>query len=201
MHAWGAEAVDDAEDRALAGALTLDGAVRGHVVGASTAARAPSPSPSDAAHRGGRATRAYVIDAGHAPRPFDDPSLGDRATDDPELHLRDYERDGGFELVSIGHANDGAALISIASQRSPATVSQRALWHRLDMLRATFGDDRVAAVDAHLRGFHADVASPEVACAALDRLAETPDARALQRATGGELRGDHLLASGAAAAG
>jgi len=181
---WGAEAVDAADDVALARSLTLDGAVRGHVVGAS---RGPARAIAFAIglHRGGRATRAYVMEPGHAPRPFDDTSLGERATDDPELHLRDYERDGGFELVSIGHANDGTALISIASQRSPATVSQRALWHRLDMLRATFGDDRVAAVDAHLRGFHSDVASPELACATLDRLTEAPDARALQRATGG----------------
>lgn len=181
---WGTEAIDNGDDIALARALTLDGAVRGHVVGASRGA-ARAIAFSIGLHRGGRATRAYVMEQGHAPRPFDDPSLGERATDDPELHLRDYERDGGFELVSIGHGNDGAALVSIASQRSPATVSQRALWHRLDMLRATFGDDRIAAVDGHLRGFRVDPAVPEVACASLDRLAEAPDARNLQRATAG----------------
>lgn len=181
---WGSERFDDADDVALASSLTLDGAVRGRVVGA-TRGELRAIAFSVGLHRGGRSIRAYTIGAGRAPRPFDDGSLGERATDDPELHFRDYENDGGFELVSLGHANDGAALISIASQSAPPTVSQRALWHRLDMLRATFGDDRVAAVDGHLRGFRADPASPDIACAVLDRLAATPDARTFQRATGG----------------
>lgn len=181
---WSNEVLDQPEDVTLARALTLDGDVRGHVV-AATRGDARVIAFGLGLRRGGRAVRAYVMEPGHAPRAFDDASLGARATDDPELHLRDYERDGGFELVSIGHANDGAALLSIASQRAPATVSQRALWHRLDMLRATFGDDRVASVDAHLRGFRADPADAEIACATLDRLAATPDGRTLTRATGG----------------
>lgn len=181
---WSNEVIDQPEDVALARTLSLDGDVRGHVV-AATRGETRAIAFGLGLRRGGRAVRAYVLEPGHAPRAFDDTSLGARATDDPELHLRDYERDGGFELVSIGHANDGTTLLSIASQRAPATVSQRALWHRLDMLRATFGDDRIAAVDAHLRGFRADPADPEVACAVLDRLAATPDARTLQRATGG----------------
>lgn len=181
---WGAERSDDAADVALAGALTLDGGIRGHVVSASRGEDRVIAF-GVGLHRGGRAVRAYLVSPGRAPRPFDDTSLGERVTDDPELHLRDYERDGGFELVSLGHANDGASMISIASQGAPATVSQRSLRHRLDMLRATFGDDRVAAVDTHLRAFRADPASSEIACAVLDRLAATPDGRTLQRATGG----------------
>lgn len=167
---WGPEAPGTPDDTALAASLTLDGSVQGAVVGAARGAtRAIAFQVARAL--GGAETRLYVLDPNHAPRPYTDASIGRVTLGSTELHLRDYERDGGLELVTVGRSRDDAPIFSVASVAAPATVSQHALSHRLDMLRVTFGDRDLRAVDAHLRGFRPYGSEREAACATLDRIA------------------------------
>jgi len=181
---WGAERLDDADDRALAERFAMDGAVVGPVVGAARGEERVVAFEVGVAS-GGREVRAYVITPGHAPRPYVDRSLGE-VTGDRALHLRDYERDGGFELISSGQHRDGTAVVSIASQAAPRTVGQHALTHRLDMLRVAFNMTEARAIDGALRGYRPAPADPEVACALLDRVAGL-EPRPFLAATGGTL--------------
>ncbi len=167
---WSAEAQGTPEDQSLAESLTLDGAVQGAVVTSSRGdARAVAFQVARAS--GGAEARLYVIEPGHAPRPYVDRSIGQATLGSTELHLRDYERDGGLEVVTVGRSRDDAPMFSVASVASPPTVSQHVLTHRLDMLRVTFGDADLRAFDAHLRGFRAYPSERDVACATLDRVA------------------------------
>lgn len=181
---WGPERADDASDRALAERLAMDGAVVGPVVGAARGEERVVAFEVAVAS-GGREVRAYVVTPGHAPRAFTDPSLGEVAGD-RTLHLRDYERDGGFELVTAGQQRDGTAVASIASQAAPRSVAQHALTQRLDMLRVAFNLTDARAIDGALRGYRPAPAEPEAACALLDRVAGL-EPRAFLAATGGTL--------------
>lgn len=181
---WGAERIDDADDRSLAERFAMDGPVVGPVVGAARGDERVVAFEVGVAS-GGREVRAYVIAPGHAPRAYVDRSLGE-VTGDRALHLRDYERDGGFELITTGQHRDGTAVVSIASQAAPRSVGQHALTHRLDMLRVAFNLTDARAIDAALRGYRPAPAEPETACALLDRMAGL-DARAFLAATGGTL--------------
>lgn len=167
---WGPEAPGTPEDQSLAESLTLDGTVQGAIV---SAARGTTRAIAFqvARSRGGAETRLYVLDPDHAPRPYTDASIGLATLGSTELHLRDYERDGGLELVTVGRSRDEATIFSVASVTAPPTVSQHALTHRLDMLRVTFGDRDLRGFDAHLRGFRAFPSERETACATLDRIA------------------------------
>lgn len=167
---WGPEAPGTADDQTLAESLTLDGTVQGAIVSAARGAtRAIAFQVARA--RGGAETRLYVLDPNHAPRPYTDASIGLATLGSTELHLRDYERDGGLELVTVGRGRDESTIFSVASVTAPPTVAQHALTHRLDMLRVTFGDRDLRGVDAHLRGFRAFPSEREAACATLDRIA------------------------------
>lgn len=181
---WGAEAAGTPEDAALAESLTLDGTVQGPVI---TASRGDTRALAFQVARGagGAESRLYVLAPGHAPRPYVDGSIGMVTLGSTELHLRDYERDGALELVTLGRAMD-QPVVSVASVASPPTVSQHSLAHRLDMLRVAFGAADLRELDARLRGFRPDPAEREVACALLDRVAGG-DARAFLAATGGQL--------------
>ncbi len=181
---WGAERIDDADDRAEAERLTLDGTVTGQVVGAARGEEHVVAFEVSMAH-GGREVRAYVTTPGHAPRPYVDRSLG-AVHGDRAIHLRDYERDGGFELVSTGALDDGSQVLSIASQAAPRGVAQHELTHRLDMLRVAFNMTDPRSIDGALRGFRAGAADAITACGVLERIAGL-DARALLAATGGNL--------------
>ncbi len=182
---WGSEAPSTPDDQGLAESLTLDGTVQGAIVTASRGAtRAIAFQVARSA--GGAETRLYVIEPDHAPRPYTDSSIGQVTLGSTELHLRDYERDGGLELVTQGRGRDEAMLFSVASVASPATVSQHALSHRLDMLRVTFGDRDLRAIDAHLRGFRAFESEREAVCATLDRIAGG-DAREFLSSVGASL--------------
>lgn len=182
---WGAEAPGTPEDQALAESLTLDGAVQGAVV---TAARGDARALAFQVSRalGGSETRLYVVQPDHAPRPYTDRSIGQVTLGSTELHLRDYERDGGLELVTLGRSRDDAPVFSVASVSAPATVSQHELTHRLDMLRATFGDTELRAFDSHLRSFRAYPSERDVACATLERIAGG-DAHEFSSAVGASL--------------
>lgn len=183
--AWSAEAAGTPEDQGLAESLTLDGSVQGAVVTATRGdARAIAFQVSRAL--GGSETRLYVTAPDHAPRPYTDRSIGQVTLGSTELHLRDYERDGGLELVTVGRSREDAPVFSVASVAAPATVSQHELTHRLDMLRVTFGDADLRAFDNHLRGFRAYPSEREVACATLDRIAGG-DAREFSSAVGASL--------------
>lgn len=181
---WGAERVDDADDRSLAERLAMDGSVVGQVVGAARGEERVVAFEVAIAS-GGREVRAYVTTPGHAPRGFVDHSLG-AVTGDRTLHLRDYERDGSFELVSSGQLADGTTVASVASQASPRAVSQHDLTHRLDMQRVAFNQTEIRGIDGALRGYHTAPADPATTCALLDRVAGL-DARAFLAATGGTL--------------
>lgn len=181
---WGAERVDDADDRSAAERFAMDGAVVGQVVGAARGDERVVAFEVAVAS-GGREVRAYVSSPGHAPRAFVDRSLGD-VTGDRSLHIRDFERDGGFELVSSGQRADGTAVASIASQAAPRAVAQQDLTHRLDMQRVAFNLTELRAIDGALRGYRASPADPNTACALLDRVAGL-EPRAFLAATGGTL--------------
>jgi len=180
---WSAETIDDGEATELAASLTLDGQVSGHVVSVSRGT-SRAVAFQVGLTRGGADTRLYVITPGHAPRPYVDTSAGGLTMGSQEIHLRDYERDGGVELVTFGRLRDNAVGVSIASVDAPPTVAQRALTHRLDMLRASFGDTSLREFDAHLRGFRSDPAEAATGCATLERVAGG-EPRALVAATGG----------------
>lgn len=182
---WGAEAQGGADEQGLAESLTLDGTVQGPVM---TMTRGSSRALAFQVARaaGGAETRVYVIDGEHAPRPYVDRSIGTVTLGSLELHLRDYERDGGLELVTFARGRDNSPTFSVASVRAPSTVTQHDLVHRLDMQRATFNDSDLRAVDAHLRGFRAYPSDREVACPLLDRVAGG-DARELLNAVGPSL--------------
>ena len=181
---WGAERIDDADDRSLAERFAMDGAVVGPVVGAARAEERVVAFEVGVAS-GGREVRAYVLTPGHAPRAYLDRSLGE-VTGDRTLHLRDFERDGGFELVTTGQQRDGTTVVSIASQAAPRSVAQHSLTHRLDMLRVAFNMTDIRAIDGALRGYRPSPAEPETACALLERVAPL-EPRAFLAATGGTL--------------
>lgn len=183
--AWSAEERANAEDRGLAESLTLDGTVQGDVVSA-TRGESKVVAFQVARATGGAESRLYVIDAGHAPRPYVDRSLGAVTLGTTELHLRDYERDGGIDLVSFARGRDNAPVFSVASVQAPPTVAQHELSHRLDMHRVAFGVTELRGLDARLRGFRADPADRDTACGILERVAGG-DARAFLQATGGVL--------------
>lgn len=173
---------DQADDVTLASALALDGQVQGPVVAA------PLGDARVLAFLVTRADgvvepRVYVTRTGAAPRGYIDPSLG--RADSQELQLRDYDRDGGFELVSLGRRGD-TPIVSIASAVAPPRVFQHQLIPRLDMLRAAFGANTLAEIDARLRAFTPNPAEPAEACATLDRLAELNE-RTVLAATRGAL--------------
>ncbi len=178
---WGAERIDDADDRTQAERLAMDGAVVGQVVGAARGEERVVAFEVAIAS-GGREVRAYVSTPGHAPRAYVDRSLG-AVTGDRALHIRDFERDGSFELVSSGQLADGTTVASIASQAAPRTVSQHELTHRLDMQRVAFNLTELRAIDGALRGYRATPSDPATACALVDRIAGL-DARAFLAATG-----------------
>ncbi len=182
---WGAEVQGGPDEQGLAESLTLDGTVQGPVM---TMTRGSSRALAFQVARaaGGAETRVYVIDGEHAPRPYVDRSIGTVTLGSLELHLRDYERDGGLELVTFARGRDNSPVFSVASVRSPSTVTQHDLVHRLDMQRATFNDSDLRAVDAHLRGFRAYPSDRDVACPLLDRVAGG-DARELLNAVGPSL--------------
>ena len=181
---WGPERIDDTDDRSLAERFAMDGAVVGPVVGAARGEERVVAFEVGVAS-GGREVRAYVITPGHAPRAYVDRSLGE-VVGDRTLHLRDYERDGGFELITTGQQRDGTAVVSIASQAAPRSVAQHALTHRLDMLRVAFNLTDPRAIEGALRGYRPAPAEPETACALLDRVAGL-EPRAFLAATGGTL--------------
>jgi len=181
---WGAERIDDADDRSLAERFAMDGAVVGQVVGAARGEERVVAFEVGVAS-GGREVRAYVIAPGRAPRAYVDRSLGE-VTGDRTLHLRDFERDGGFELISTGQHRDGNTVVSIASQAAPRSVAQHALTHRLDMLRVAFNLTEMRAIDGALRGYRPSPADPETACALLERVAPL-EPRAFLAATAGTL--------------
>lgn len=178
---WSAEALDRAEDLAAARQLCLDGAVGEHVVSASrgdTRVLAFSVTVGAEAPR----TRVYLQAPGHAPRAYGDDSIGVGVVGPRELHLRDYDLDGGLELVTLAQ-REGAAVTSIASFPAVSSVSQHDLVHRHDMLRIAFGATTVALFDEALRSFRPAPSAPLTACGLLDRLAGN-DPRALLGATG-----------------
>lgn len=183
--AWSPETRDNAEDRGLAESLTLDGTVQGEVVSA-TRGESKVLAFQVARAAGGAESRLYVIEPGHAPRPFVDRSIGAVNLGTLEIHLRDYERDGGIELVTLAQGLDGAPVFSVAGVQSPPTVAQHDLDHRLDMQRVAFGIGELRGLDARLRGFRGDPADRDTACGVLERVAEG-DPRALLQATGGVL--------------
>lgn len=161
------ERLGHADDLAFAQGLTLDGEV-GAVVGVeANNARLVAftvTHPNDTVE-----TRAYRVTNGEAPRAFGDDSLG--RVDSRELHLRDYDGDGGFELVSVGRRG-AETVVSVSSAYAPPRVSQHRLVHRLDMLRAAFGEPSLGTLDQRLRGYAISPAPEETACASLERLAQ-----------------------------
>ncbi|MFO0606409.1 MAG: hypothetical protein U0324_24775 [Polyangiales bacterium] len=182
---WGAEERGNADDRALAESLTLDGTVQGDVV-SSTRGEAKAVAFQVARATGGAESRLYVIEPGHAPRPYVDRSIGAVTLGSAEIHLRDYERDGGVELVTFAQGRDNTPVFSVASVQAPPTVAQHDLAHRLDMHRVAFGAPDLRTLDARLRGFRGDPADRDTACGVLERVAGG-DARAFLQATGGVL--------------
>jgi len=182
---WGPEERGNADDRALAESLTLDGTVQGDVV-SSTRGEAKAVAFQVARATGGAESRLYVIEPGHAPRPYVDRSIGTVTLGSAEIHLRDYERDGGVELVTFAQGRDNTPVFSVASVQAPPTVAQHDLAHRLDMHRVAFGAPDLRALDARLRGFRGDPADRDTACGLLERVAGG-DARAFLQATGGVL--------------
>ena len=179
---WSQEVLGDVSDQGLAESLTLDGTVQGQVVSAARG-EAKAVAFQVARSTGGAESRLYILEPGHAPRPYVDRSIGAVTLGSTELHLRDYERDGGIELVTVGHGRDNTPVYSVASVAAPATVSQHELEHRLDMLRTTYGVTDLRGLDARLRGFRPDPADREMACPILERIAGG-DARAFLQATG-----------------
>ncbi len=175
---WGRELSNRPEDLATAERLSLDGQVRPPVV-ASERSGQRAIAFNVALASGGIESRLYVITQGRAPRGFIDPSAG-RGPVERELHLRDYDRDGGLELLSLAQRGDDV-LTSIASVAVPPSAGQRVLVHRLDMLRGAFGDSTLAGLDQHLRAFESLAADAESGCALLDRLHDA-DPRALAAA-------------------
>lgn len=182
---WGPEVRNTPDDRALAESLTLDGTLQGDVVSA-TRGEARALAFQVARTVGGVESRLYVLEPGHAPRPFTDHSIGDVNLGTAELHLRDYERDGGIELVTFAQGRDNTPVFSVASVQAPPTVAQHDLTHRLDMHRVAFGATDLRTLDARLRSFRGDPADRDTACGVLDRVADG-DTRTFLQATGGVL--------------
>lgn len=184
VRAWGDEVVDDADARALAERLTLDGNVGPHVV-SSTMGDVRALAFQVTRATGGAQTRVYTVRGDRAARAYLDASLGQGVEGDVELHLRDYERDGGFELVSIASVN-GAPTASVASLDAPSTATQHQLTHRLDMLRVAYGAATVRDVDGHLARYRPAAADPNEVCPLLERI-RNADARSFASATGGQV--------------
>lgn len=182
---WSTERLDADEDVSLARALTLDGEPEGHVVG-TTLGSARLVAFRVRRPRGTSETRAYLIDGDRAPRAYTDHSLPPSATGEIELHLRDYERDGGPELISIAHDSDNNPVTAVSSIAAPRTVAQQTLTHRLDMQRVAFTANTIADFDQRLRTFRAAPADPLVACGVLEHLAGL-DSRAFAQATNNSL--------------
>ncbi len=180
--ALGRAVADQADDVGLASVLTLDAEVQGPVV-AAPLGEGRVLAFLVARPDGVVEPRVYVTRPGAAPRAYRDASLG--PADSQELQLRDYDQDGGFELVSLGRRGD-TPLLSIASAVSPPRVFQHQLIVRLDMMRAAFGAHTLAELDARLRAFTPSPSEASDACATLDRLAEVNE-RTVLAATRGTL--------------
>jgi len=173
---------DQAEDVGRASVLSVDAEVQGPVLGA------PLGDGRVLAFHVSLGNnvlepRVYFTRPGAAPRAYQATSLG--RADTQELQLRDYDSDGGFELVSLGRRGD-IPLLSIASAVAPPRVFQRRLITRFDMMRAAFGVTTLAELDTRMRAFAPSPSEPTEACATLDRLAELNE-RTVVAATRGTL--------------
>ncbi len=183
-HPWGPERPATDDEVSLARALTVDGTVDNPVLTSDRDGQRVMAFQVNTVPPPER-LRVYLLAPGHAPRAFDANGLGSAASLPWDIHLRDYDRDGGFEIVTTGRGPEGSPVGTIAGIVGSPTVGQPRLTVRFDMLRAAYGDASVRDFDAHLRGFHPSPSDSHVACALLDRLADAHDAHALVAATGG----------------
>lgn len=159
---------DDATDRRIAASVALEGPIEGHVIGVT---RGDARIVAFVARNGDRrTTNVYVALPEHAPRRFEDDSLGGLSVGARTIDIRDADGDGQPELLTAARVGASGA-VGIATLFWPPSVTDRSTFPRLDAMRAVLEAEDLQGADRALRSFAPSAfEDDEQACQALTQL-------------------------------